>query len=57
LFKQLKKNKYRGLFDSLNTQLLTLPQIDIFKFFNDLTFNKLTDTSILNKIASPLGLN
>jgi len=56
-FKQLHKNQYRGLFDNLNIQLFTLPQVDVFKFFNDLTFNKLTDTSILNKIASPLGLN
>lgn len=57
IFNQLHKNQYKGLFDNLNIQLLTLPQGDIKGFFSDLIFNKLTEVSILNKIALPLGLN
>lgn len=56
VFKQLKK-KYRGLFDNLNTQLLTLPITDIFGFFTGLLYIKLTDNSILSKISSPLNLD
>lgn len=57
VFKQLKKNNYRGLFDNLSLQLLTLPFNYLWDFFSELIFNRLTENSILNKIALPLGLD
>jgi hypothetical protein len=57
VFKQLKRNKYKGLFEGLNVQLLTSPFTTIIKFINELVFNKLTEKSVLNLIAVPLGLD
>ena len=57
IFKQLKKNNYRGLFNNLNVQLLTLPQADIYRFFSDLISNRNNENSILSRIAIPLGLD
>lgn len=54
---QFSKYTYRLIFNALFLQLKVLPVQEIFNFFYILIFNKLTDNSILGKIAIPLGVN
>lgn len=56
-FDKLSRYTYKLVFNAFTIQLKTLPLREVFSFFFKLLTNKLTDNSILSKVALPLGLN